>query len=118
MSHCLTDWYDRAGQWNPVDPIWRHPEGGGTIYVGNQTAASSLPLLRSHGITRVVNCTIGASQIPNFHEEEGHIQYYRFSVSLLACCLAHSPLLLACWAKDNKAPDNTPSVLCSTVHRR
>jgi hypothetical protein len=29
----------------------------------------------------VVNCTVGSSQIPNFHEKSGAIQYYRFSVS-------------------------------------
>ena len=36
----------KAGMWNPLDSIWRHPEGGGTIYVGNQTAAENLTLLK------------------------------------------------------------------------
>ncbi len=36
----------KFGQWNPIDSIWRHPVGGGTIYVGNQTAAENLTLLR------------------------------------------------------------------------
>lgn len=36
----------KAGMWNPVDSIWRHPEGGGTIYVGNQTAAENINILR------------------------------------------------------------------------
>lgn len=36
----------KAGMWNPLDSIWRHPEGGGTIYVGNQTAAENISLLR------------------------------------------------------------------------
>lgn len=36
----------KAGLWNPLDSIWRHPEGGGTIYVGNQTAAENLTLLK------------------------------------------------------------------------
>lgn len=70
-----------SGQWNPLDPIWRHPTGGGTIYVGNQTAAANQDLLAAHGITHVVNCTIGASQIPNFFEKTGQIRYYRFSIS-------------------------------------
>ena len=69
-----------GGQWNPTDPIWRHPTGGGTIYVGNQTAAENLPFLQSLGITRVVNCTTGASRIPNFHEGRG-LLYYTFSIS-------------------------------------
>lgn len=36
----------KVGLWNPLDSIWRHPEGGGTIYVGNQTAAENISLLR------------------------------------------------------------------------
>ena len=42
-----------GGMWNPLDPIWRHPEGGGTIYIGNQSAAENLSLLKSKGITHV-----------------------------------------------------------------
>ena len=34
---------------------------------------------RSVGITHVVNCTFGASKIPNFHE--GKLQYYTFPIS-------------------------------------
>lgn len=36
----------KFGQWNPIDSIWRHPVGGGTIFVGNQTAAENLNLLK------------------------------------------------------------------------
>lgn len=36
----------KAGLWNPLDSIWKHPEGGGVIYVGNQTAAENLTLLK------------------------------------------------------------------------
>lgn len=36
----------KVGLWNPLDSIWRHPVGGGTIYVGNQTAAENITLLR------------------------------------------------------------------------
>lgn len=35
-----------TGQWNPLDPIYKHPVGGGVIYVGNQTAAENLTLLK------------------------------------------------------------------------
>lgn len=35
-----------TGQWNALDSIFRHPTGGGIIYVGNQTAAESLTMLR------------------------------------------------------------------------
>jgi protein tyrosine phosphatase len=69
----------KFGQWNPIDSIWRHPVGGGTIYVGNQTAAENLNLLRTHGITHVVNCTHGDSKIPNFHV--GKLEYLTFPIS-------------------------------------
>lgn len=65
--------------YNPVDPIWRHPTGGGTIYVGNQTAAESLAMLQSLGITRVVNCTHGHGAIPNYHPTQ--LIYYTFPIS-------------------------------------
>ena len=76
-------------QWNPIDPIFRHHSGGGTIYVGNQTAASDIRILKQCGITRVVNCTHGASAIPNYHK--GVLKYYVFPVSLLISllCLLH-----------------------------
>jgi hypothetical protein len=72
-----------GNKWNPVDPIWKHPNGAGTIYVGNQTAAESLDVLRGIGVTHVVNCTVGSSQIPNFHEGKpgSPIKYYRFPIS-------------------------------------
>ena len=62
----------------PLDPVWRSPAGG-TIYVGNQTAAEDLRLLKSLGITRVVNCTHGAGAIPNFHV--GQLLYYTFPIA-------------------------------------
>lgn len=36
----------KGEQWNPTDPIYKHPTGGGTIYVGNQSAAGDLNMLR------------------------------------------------------------------------
>eukprot|EP01039_Chlorochromonas_danica_P004278 gene4278-4698_t len=68
------------GQWNPLDSIYRHPTGGGTIYVGNQSAAENYSTLKSHGITRVVNCTFGESKIPNYHASRG-IEYFNFPIS-------------------------------------
>mmetsp|Transcript_23966 Transcript_23966/g.24207 ORF Transcript_23966/g.24207 Transcript_23966/m.24207 type:complete len:257 (+) Transcript_23966:67-837(+) len=67
--------------WNALDPIWKHPTTGGTIYVGNQSAAENLKMLQSKGITHVVNCTAGqaSSQIPNYHERT--LRYYRFPIS-------------------------------------
>jgi len=72
----------QGNKWNPVDAIWRHPSGCGTIFVGNQTAAENIQMLRQLGITHVVNCTVGSSQIPNFHEnKDSGITYFRFPIS-------------------------------------
>jgi hypothetical protein len=67
------------GQWNALDSLYRDPVTGGTLYVGNQTAAQSLSLLRSSGITHVVNCTHGSSKIPNYHPTV--LSYYEFPIS-------------------------------------
>lgn len=69
----------KSGPYNSLDPIWKHPTTGGTIYVGNQTAASSLDVLRAHNIISVVNCTSGPSQLPNYHD--GKMNYYIFPVT-------------------------------------
>lgn len=53
--------------YNTMDPIFTHATTGGTIYVGNESAARSLQSLRERGITHVVNCTHGFSAIPNYH---------------------------------------------------
>ena len=67
-----------GGQYNAVDPLWQHPETRAVFYVGNQTAASNLPLLQKHGITHVVNCT---DNMPNYHEGNSSIRYHRFDIS-------------------------------------
>lgn len=53
------------GRYNPLDAIWRHPETGAKIYVGNEIAAKTLSILQDYKITHIVNCT---DSIPNFHE--------------------------------------------------
>jgi len=78
--------------YNPLDPIFRDESTGGTIFVGNQTAAQNRSILDSHKITHVVNCT---DNMPCFHERGtqaalvGHgdgadrppLTYYRFNIS-------------------------------------
>ena len=66
------------GHWNALDSLYRHPVSGGTLFVGNQSAAQNLSLLRSSGITHVVNCTHGPSKIPNYHP--GELQYFEFPI--------------------------------------
>lgn len=65
-------------QWNALDAIYRHPNGG-SIYVGNQTAAQEISILNRHNITHIVNCTHGDSGIPCYHR--GKLRYYVFPIA-------------------------------------
>ena len=42
---------DCGGRFKPLDAVWRHPQTGGTIFVGNRNAAETLEILRKHKIT-------------------------------------------------------------------
>lgn len=66
------------GPFNALDPLWRHPQTGGTFFVGNQMAAASLDMLMKHNITHVVNCT---DSMPLYHENSGKIKYFRFDIT-------------------------------------
>lgn len=67
-----------GGQYNALDPLWRHPESGGTFFVGNQTAAANLMVLQQFNITHVVNCT---DSMPLYHDQpDGPIKYFRFDI--------------------------------------
>ena len=76
------------GDWNALDSIFRNSETGGTIYVGNQSAAQNLSVLRSHNITHVVNCTHGPSKIANYHA--GTLTYFEFAISNWHNCISGS----------------------------
>ena len=43
---------------SPMDPVWRSADTGATLYVGGVVAARDIDLLRSAGVSRVVNCTV------------------------------------------------------------
>ena len=68
-----------GGERAMMNAMWTHPETGGTIYVGNQTAARgpSATLLEK-GITHVVNCT---DDLPNFCQAEGKQKYLKFNIA-------------------------------------
>jgi hypothetical protein len=63
---------------SPIDPIFRHPIGAGTIYVGGSKAAKNLKLLADLGITSVVNCTLVVVQ-----KADGTVKSKRSSKNLL-----------------------------------
>ena len=67
-----------GGDYNYLDPIWRHPTSGGILYIGNQTAAQDLHVQAQHKVTHIVNCT---ADMPNYHEGKPGKFYLRFDVS-------------------------------------
>jgi len=69
-------------RWSCLDAIWRHPEAGAAVYVGNYVAASNRKTLDERGITCVVNCQDQDSQ--NYFEKDPRITYFRFPVARLA----------------------------------
>lgn len=71
-----------ANQYANLDAIWRHPTGGGTVYVGNYVAASDRLTLDERNITAVVNCQGLDSQ--NYFEGDPKITYHRFPVATLS----------------------------------
>jgi hypothetical protein len=69
---------DNKSRYNSLDPIWRDLKTGGAVYVGNYRAATSEELLRSHGITRVVNCT---DNMEMFMEQKPNFTVLRFDIA-------------------------------------
>ena len=68
-----------GGRYSNLDAVWEHPEHKTRIYVGNIRAAENAGILRSHGVTRVVNCQDKSSR--NFHENDPDFKYFRFPVA-------------------------------------
>lgn len=93
LLNLSNEYLDGKSLYGNLDAIWRHPETGAMVYVGNQTAARSLVTLQKHQITRVVNCT---ADLPNYHASQEGIEYHRFDVSHLAYTSYHRPEMREC----------------------
>lgn len=65
-------------RYHDLDAIYRNPETGGTVYVGNKNAASNWELLQEKNIKRVVNCT---TDLPNYFSEEDGMEYFQFRIA-------------------------------------
>jgi len=64
--------------YNPVDVVYRSPQGG-CIYVGGERVARDLELLREKNISAVVNCT---DDLRNYHEKvHSPPLYYKFDIA-------------------------------------
>eukprot|EP00392_Amoebophrya_sp_AT5.2_P002616 g2621.t1 len=68
---------------NAADPILTHPKTGARVFVGDERAAKSEPLLRAKKVSRIVNCQ--GKRGRNFFENKGsgtfECEYYRFDVA-------------------------------------
>lgn len=72
-----------AERYENLNAIWKHSApNGGTVYVGNATAASDRHTLDERNIRAVVNCQGNDTQ--NFFEDDPRFTYHRFVVSTLA----------------------------------
>ena len=92
-------------KFNPMDAIWRDQSTGGTIFVGNQSAAQGpASALFERGITHVVNCT---DDMPNYceaapteppHPTASHprIKYLRFNVTFWCANSSTASALRVC----------------------
>lgn len=67
-------------RYSPCDPLWRHPQTGATLFVGNAQMAASRKALQSHNITRIVNCQ--DSDGKNHFEGDPDLEYLRFPIGL------------------------------------
>ena len=65
---------------NDYDAVYRSPKGGGIIYVGNERTAKNKQILRKLGVTRIINCTHGSSQLPNYHQPSTEFIYLNFQI--------------------------------------
>ncbi|GBG33485.1 Dual specificity protein phosphatase, putative [Hondaea fermentalgiana] len=68
----------RRERYNALDAIYKHPDTGAQVFVGNRNAASSKEILDANGIKRVVNCT---GDMENFFEDDDSMHYMRFRIA-------------------------------------
>ena len=64
----------------PANPIWKHPETGALLYVGNAGIASDARALASLGITRVVYCQEADGKC--HFEKDPSFVYLKFPIGL------------------------------------
>ena len=74
-----------SSRYNALDEIYKDHITKQSLYVGNQSAASSIEILAEHNIRYIVNCTHGPSKIPNFFERKSindkRVHYFEFPIS-------------------------------------
>ena len=64
----------------PANPIWKHPETGALLYVGNAGIAADARALASLGITRIVYCQEADGKC--HFEKDPSFVYLKFPIGL------------------------------------
>lgn len=75
--------YDKAGIdlepcFNKMDAVWEHPETKAKLFVGGESAAKDLELLRSNNISHIVNCR--GSEVKNTLENTEGLCFFRMCI--------------------------------------
>jgi len=65
-------------RYSQCDAIWRHPQNGATLFVGNASMASNREALKTENITRIVNCQDDDGR--NYFEGDPQLEYLRFTI--------------------------------------
>ena len=74
----------------PANPIWRHPDSGGTLFVGNASIAGDRQALAQLQISRIVFCQDSDGRMT--FAKDPAFKYLKFSIGwplLLPRCLHH-----------------------------
>jgi protein-tyrosine phosphatase len=62
----------------PLSEVYRSPSlGGGSLFIGDETAAASLPILEENRISVIINCT---ATIPHYHAHNPRFRYVVYDV--------------------------------------
>lgn len=63
---------------NKMDAIWEHPDTKAKLFLGGESAASNLELIRSNNVSYIVNCR--GQNIPHSLENTAGLTFHRFCV--------------------------------------
>jgi len=89
----------------PLNIVWQPSEGGGAVYVGSIQAATNEALLKSNGITHVVNCMRrrGLNKVPGVSYYNFDIEQWHAAMPDAAC---HKP-----WLRVPRTQESAAAVL-------
>lgn len=69
----------RTAPRSPIECVYKYRRRGAKLYIGNIQAARDVSTLRSHGISRIVNCQVRRPE--HFFEADPSFMYMRFPIA-------------------------------------